>query len=589
LKHGWNKAARMGMIGALAMSQGAALAQPASGAPDLVLMNGKVITVDRGDSVAQAIAIKDGKILAVGSNAQITRMASGATKRVDLGGRTVTPGLIDTHAHLVSGGVGERYSIILGSDAVKSIADVKRLVAAKVAAAKPGEWITGSGWDEGKLAEKRYIHAADLDEVAPNNPVVLTHTTGHYAVANSAALKIGGVTRDTQAPPGGTIDKNPDGSLTGVLKEGAMGLVRSHVPDTTDEQTREGLLTSAQTFVSECVTAVKDPIVSTQSWNAYKQVQSEGRLPLRIFGLWGNPRTDEDARALISRIGPTTKPYQTTGDDQLISGGVKMFIDGSGGARTAWMHDDWHKDFTGVDTGNKGYPMVEPAAAFARLKMYHDAGIHVGAHAIGDRAIDWLVDSYKTVQEANPKPGIRHSIIHGNTPTPHAVAVMADLQKRYDTGYPEAQAPFMWYLGDTYAANLGPERAPNLKPFKAFLDKGVIWAGGSDYPVTPIPARYGLWASVERATMLGTWGKTPFGMGNSVDVHVALRSYTDWASRQLFLEKKVGTIEPGKYADLAVWDKDVYAIPTDTLKDLKCEMTFMGGKPVYRAPTAPQI
>jgi len=150
--------------------------------------------------------------------------------------------------------------------------------------------------------------------------------------------------------------------------------------------------------------------------------------------------------------------------------------------------------------------------------LFHQAGVHVGTHAIGDRAIDWVVDTYAEVLKEKPTRGLRHSIIHCNLPTDHAIAVMASLQKQYDAGYPEAQAPFMWWIGDTYAGNFGPQRSQRLEPFKTWLAKGVQWGGGSDYDVTPFPARYGIWASIERETLKGVYGKNPFGTAEAIDV-----------------------------------------------------------------------
>jgi predicted amidohydrolase YtcJ len=159
---------------------------------------------------------------------------------------------------------------------------------------------------------------------------------------------------------------------------------------------------------------------------------------------------------------------------------------------------------------------------------------------------------------------------------------MATLQKTYDAAYPEAQAPFLWWIGDTYAGNFGKARNPRLEPFKSFLDHQVIWAGGSDYSVTPYPARYGLWASVTRETLAGTYGKTPFGTAESVDIRAALKSYTIWAARQMFLETQVGSLEPGKFADIAVWDRNLYKVPAAQLKDLQCEMTVVAGNVVFK-------
>jgi len=164
---------------------------------------------------------------------------------------------------------------------------------------------------------------------------------------------------------------------------------------------------------------------------------------------------------------------------------------------------------------------------------------------------------------------------------------MANLEKQYDAAYPESQAPFTWWIGDTYAGNFGPERAARLNPYKTYLSKGIHWGGGSDFFVTPYPARFGIWASIARQTLKGVYGAHPFGTAESVDVHAALRSYTTWAARQLFLEDRIGSIERGKDADIAVWDRDLYTVPTDDLKDMKCEMTIFSGGIVYQAASTP--
>jgi predicted amidohydrolase YtcJ len=163
---------------------------------------------------------------------------------------------------------------------------------------------------------------------------------------------------------------------------------------------------------------------------------------------------------------------------------------------------------------------------------------------------------------------------------------MAELEKKYDAVYPEAQATFMWWIGDTYSANYGPERSLRILPFKTFLNEGIHWGGGSDYPVTPFAPRYGLWSTVARRPQKGVYAAQPFGTAESVDVRAALRSYTVWAARQIFLENRIGSIEPGKDADLAVWDRNIYAIPTDDIPKLKCEMTFLRGRLVYQAQEA---
>jgi predicted amidohydrolase YtcJ len=550
---------------------------------DLILVNGRVLTIDASDGIAQAVAIAGNRIVAVGSTADVERVAAPNARRIDLRGRAVTPGLLDAHAHFSGGGADRLFVIDLSYPNVERIADVAAAIRAKVATSAKGAWIQGRGWDEGKLVERRVLTARDIDAVSPDNPVVLTQTTGHYVVANSAALRLAGVTKETRDPPGGTIDRNADGTPTGLLREGAAGLVRRLVPSRSAAETEAGIRDFVKAFNAEGMTGLKDPGISSETWELYRKVEQDGALNVRVFALWSGGRSVEAARRTISERAAMSKPYESTGDDHLIAGGVKLYIDGSGGARTAWLYDDWNKDYRGVDFGNRGYPTTNADTIRMLIRMYHDAGMHVSVHSIGDRGIDWVVDTYDQAMRENPKKGLRHGIIHANIPTDHAIDVMARLQREFDAGFPEPSATFTWWLGDTYAGNFGPKRSLRLNPFRTFRAKGMTWANGSDYGVTPFPARYGIWAAIAREPLLGVYGKDPFGRGESVDVHAALRAVTIWAARQMFLETKIGSIEPGKYADLAVWDRDFYSVPTSEIKDAKCLMTIFDGKVVFDA------
>jgi predicted amidohydrolase YtcJ len=219
------------------------------------------------------------------------------------------------------------------------------------------------------------------------------------------------------------------------------------------------------------------------------------------------------------------------------------------------------------------------------IKLYHEAGIHVSTHSIGDRGIDWTMDSYAEALRVKPTRGLRHGIIHSNIPTDRAIALMSAMQRDFDAGVPEPSATFTWWIGDTYAANFGKQRALRLNPFATFAARGIRWANGSDFGVTPYPARFGLWSAVARQTLLGSWGD-PFGRAESVDVRTALKAVTIWAARQMFLEDKIGSIEVGKYADLAVWDRDPYTVPVDDLKDMRCLLTLFNGRVVFTAAGA---
>ena len=557
-----------------------------TGPADTILVNGRVITGDTRDSVVEALAIRDNKVLAVGRRADIEKLRGAATKTIDLKGRTATPGLIDTHIHFQE--VDNLYAVDLSES--RSIADSLEKIKAAVAGAKPGEWIRGGRWDEGKYSDKRYLLASDIDKIAPNNPVWMIHTTGHYGVANGAALKLAHIDETTKNPPSGTIDHDGNGKPTGVLKEGAaFGMVTRLIPRYSHEQMRAGLLKMIADVNKEGMTGVKAASISPEDWELYQELRKEDKISVHLFAIWAGGNTTASTAETLKRIQALPHPPAALHDDVLINGGVKLMLDGSGGARTAWMIDDWSLNYKDTDVGNKGFPNIVPEVYRQQVKMIHEAGVHVSTHAIGDRAIDWVADTYAQVLKDKPVKGLRHGIIHANVPTDHAIDTMAALQKNYDAGYPELQAPFLWWIGDNYAGNYGVARSLRVVPLKTLLAKGVQFAGGSDFSVTPYAARYGLWSSVARETQNSRYGPTPFGTKESIDIHNALKSYTRWGAHQIFLDDKTGSLEVGKDADIAVWDRDFYTVPTKDIKDAKCEMTIFRGKIAWNDKSSPIV
>jgi predicted amidohydrolase YtcJ len=558
-----------------------ASANPSETTPaDMALVNGQLITVDPDDRVVQALAIRDGRIVRVGSDKEVRQLIGPKTNVMDLHGSAATPGLIDAHAHVLNTGLVELFEINLSQAA--SIGDISGALAKRAAKAQSGEWIVGSGWDEGKLKERRYPTAEELDAAAPHNPVWLENGTGHYGVANSSALKLAGISANTAAPPAGTIEHNADGKPMGVLKETAAALVTRLIPAATLEQRRAAVMHMLARLHAEGMTGFKDPNILESDWPAYRSIAAQGALDANVCVLFSTGTTMDAARDTLRWIRAAQNDVSALPRTSLRVCGAKIFMDGSGAAPTAWMYREWNRNRTDLAAGNRGYPQIDPAVFREQVHFFVDADVGIGVHAIGDRAIDWVVDSFAEALKEHPRTGLRLSIIHANTPTDHAISVMSELQKRYDAGYPESQAGFAWWIGDIYAANLGPERSLRLNPFHTYLQRGMIWAGGSDSPVTPIEARYGLWASSARETLKGTYGKTPFGTQEAVDIHAALRSYTAWAARQIGADKDSGSLEVGKWADVAVWDRNPYTIATAALKDMVCKATIFRGRIVFR-------
>jgi predicted amidohydrolase YtcJ len=550
--------------------------------PDFLLINGKVITMDEDESIVEAVSIRDDKIVALGTSANIRRFTGPNTQVIDLNGRAVTPGLIDVHNHFAWGAADARFTLNLSYPAVTSIEDIVVKIRKVTNVRAPDEWIMGTEWDAGKLAERRDITASDLDAVSPDNPVWLLHTSAHYGVANSKALQLAKVSRETADPDGGVVVRDEYGNPNGVLIDQAMDLVAGITPPYTTEQFEEATAQLIGQLNAEGITTIKDPEIDQRHWDAYRQIRSRGDLTVRVFALWRAPDTIKGAKDLLSRIAPFTDPVNGVDDDRLISGGVKIYIDGSGTARTAWVHDEWNRDFSDTDKGNYGLTYVEPNILFEQIRTFHSAGIHLGVHAIGDRAIDFTMDAYEKVLTEKPLFGLRHSIIHCNIPTDGAMDLMVKLQNSNDAAYPEVQPAFLWWIGDAYAGNFGPDRSPRVLPLRTFLDRGIKWAASSDYNVSPFAPRYGLWASVARQTLFGTHGMHPYGTDESISVQDALKSYTTWAARQVFLEDKIGSIEAGKYADIVVWDRDPYSVSTEELKEMKALLTMFDGDIVHR-------
>lgn len=389
------------MILTTTMALVAAAAADGNARADLVLLNGRVLTVDAADHVVQALAVRDGRILAVGTDRAIERLAGPHTRRIDLQGRAATPGLIDAHAHVLDAGLTELFEI--DSSGAERIGDLVERVAQRAASSQPGEWILGAGWDETKLAEQRYPSAADLDAAAPDNPVWLLNTSGHYGVANSLALKLAGIGPATAAPPAGIIEHGADGAPTGILKESAMDLISAQVPAYPLEKRRKALLHMVAFAHSEGMTGFRDADISQADWEALRALAMDGQLGENVCVLFHTAPSMDEARTTLARIRAAQTELKALHAPTLGVCGAKIYMDGSAIGHTAWTYDEWHRTATELDAGNRGFPAIDPALYRQQVQLFVDAGISVGTHAIGDRAIDWVVDSYAQALKVSPK------------------------------------------------------------------------------------------------------------------------------------------------------------------------------------------
>jgi predicted amidohydrolase YtcJ len=555
------------------------VAQPPSQQADLILRHGVVLTVDAADSIAEAIAIRDGRIIAVGQDEAVSRLAGPRTRVIELAGKTVTPGLIDTHAHLLSSGMDETLKVDLTR--AGSLNELMSLVKARVDTIPAEQWAEGFGWNEGILAEHRGPTLAELDAISGDHPVLLENVTHHYSIVNGAAMRLAHIDAATPDPAGGKIERAPDGKPTGMLRERpAIDMVAKLIPPFTPEQYRRVLARMIDQLHAEGMTGVKD-IVNPREWAAYVTSAQAAKLSVHACPLFWAGSTVESAKATLDAITQARQRVTPLADGDLKVCGAKILLDGSAAGRTAWRNEDYPVDAGHPAPTGKGFPIVDPDVYKQMVLLFNAAKVSVGTHAIGDRAIDLTVDAYAEALRQNPATGLRHSIIHAHEPTEHALSVMADLQKHYDAAIPETQAEFLWWLGDVLPGAFGPEQSKHLMPLATYRKRGIVFASGSDFGVTPLAARYGLWASVARQPLKGTFGPQPFGTDEAIDVHTALKSYTIWAARQIFEEKNTGSLEPGKWADFAVWDRNPYTVPTGSLKDMQCLMTFYKGKVVF--------
>ena len=536
---------------------------------DLVLLNGKIVSMDSKDQVFEAIAAHRGKIVAVGSTEKISELIGNETHVVHLRGKTVTPGLIDAHSHLALAGVNKLTSLDLAHPEPRSIMEVLGRISERISQANRGEWIVGGGWDEAMLEEKRPITRWDLDPLSRENPVILLHASGHSLVANTLALKLAGVEDPTLDTRGFiVVDKNR--GMTGLLKESVMDLVLSRIPPFNVKQLEDGIKIAQEDWLRDGITANKDPGLygdSSSMVQAYRSLLSKGELKIRSCLLYKVDTLEDVQRAAQLAADATSF------SDMLRVVGIKIFLDGASRIRTAWMYDEWNLGYFQTDVGNRGHPVIDLSLFRKIVQEAHRRGLQVCIHAVGDHAVDVALDSIDAALAKYPRQDHRHSMIHCIVPTAHALARMKTLGIVVET-----QSSFIYFFGDILAGNLGPRRCWRAIPLKSYMKAGITVGNSADADFYPHPPKFGIYAACTRKPMKRLYGDEPFGTDECITVHEALRTYTSMAAKCLFWEDSIGTVELGKHADLVVWSEDPYAVAPEKLKDLKVALTIVGGR-----------
>ncbi|MFD1718384.1 amidohydrolase [Georgenia deserti] len=535
---------------------------------DLLLYNGSVLTMDGRFAPHEAIAIKDGQVLAVGRTRELRRFTNSRTESVNLRGRTVIPGVNDAHFHPMSLGTNQPpLTLDLSRDAVTSIADIRDLVAQAAQDKEPGDWIRGFGWDQGYLAEGRYPTRHDFDDVSPDNPIALREWSGHALLVNTRALELAGITRDTVPPPGGEIVKDGDGEPTGLLFEGAAGLVE--VPDFTDDEKRLGMTTAVDLMHRHGITSVTDAGIGLDSVALYQDMLGAGEIRQR-FTIMIAASSAGDLRQTL-----TTARELDTDPSWLNVSQVKIFADGvPTQARTAWVSEP----YVGGGTGGLTLPggSVEEQLEILNdwVMTAHDMGFQVGTHATGDRTINAVVDAYAVAVDELGGRDLRHYVIHGDLTTPE------DLRRMADYGFgasfnPQIKRSLSHQLVDI----IGRERADYQWPYRTALDTGVHVGSASDAPVVGFPNfREGLAAMLTRKSL--ATGEV-FGADEIISLEESLATYTTAGAWQDHAEAWKGALSEGMAADLVVLDGDLLDTPSEEIVDLPVGMTVVGGDVVY--------
>ncbi len=551
------------LLAVLALMRAAATARADDPpAADLAVINGKVWTVDPTHPRAEAVAIAGERIVAVGTNAEVRRWIGPKTRTVDAGGNTVLPGFIDAHVHFSSGGA-EISGVQLRDAATPG--EFARRIGEHARKLSKGEWILGGRWDHelwgGALPTREWI-----DALTPANPVLVGRYDGHMALANSLALRLAGVTRDSPVPAGGSLVKDAQGNPTGLLKDAAMDLVYRVIPPQTEEQHLRAVRAALAEARRFGVTSIHD-ISSAEDVRVYQKLAAQGELTLRVYCI--TPIEKWEASASTGILAGFGNPW-------IRLGALKGFVDGSLGSTTALFFAPYSD---APQTSGLLNQMMFPEGNMLKMALGADrAGLQLAIHAIGDKANRTLLDIFTEVKKQNgEQPNRRWRIEHAQHVRPQDFADFAHL------GVIASVQPYHAIDDGRWAEKrIGHDRSKTTYAFRSFLDHGARLAFGSDWFVAPLNPLWSIYAAVTRATLDG---KNPGGWfpAQKVTLAEALEAHTMGSAYAEFSEKAKGSLTPGKLADVVVLDTDLFALPPEKIKDVKVRVTIVDGKIVYQA------
>jgi predicted amidohydrolase YtcJ len=532
--------------------------------PTVYYTHGRIYTNDPAQPWADAMAVSEGRITCIGRTDHVVLDCGGGQEGVEtinLRGQFMMPGFNDAHVHLGGAGADELAVPLVG---VSSAEEMQKRVATAVAQHKEGEWITGGGWDHTLWPDKRFPNRQQLDAASPKNPVILTHISGHVAVANSLALKSAEIDKHTPNPPGGEIERDALGEPTGMLKEyAAMALVKVRIPDPTPELRRKGIELVLGNVAKNGVTSVQD-YSEWADFQTYLQLKEEGKLTVRITE-WLPFNSSLDDLQNMRAQGGTTDPWLKTG-------ALKAFTDGALGSRTAAMLEPYTDD-----PSTSGILTNDPEKLAAMAIQRDKAGFQLAFHAIGDRANRIALDVFEAVAKANGKRDRRDRIEHAQIVAPMDFARFAELHV-IASMQPSHQTTDMRWAED----RIGRERIIGAYAWATMLKNKVRLAFGTDYNVEPISPFRGLYACVTRERPDGG-PKNGWESQEKISLADCLSAYTSGSAYAEFEEGKKGELKPGEYADFIVLSNDLTKIPPAQLTKTRVLRTVVGGRTVYEA------